>query len=161
MRWAELVMFAGLVACTSGPKADGDTDAPSDSDAADTDESSETGLATDTDVFDDTDAADTDAADTDPGVYLGPIGSCDFHVGYCQEYWTDLTTMAVYQDSCADNSGTWADAACSHTGVIGGCRDSSSGWITLTNWFNADSGYADAHAVRTACQASASTYVAP
>ncbi len=158
MRWLAMAMITGLAACTSSPKTGDDTDAPDDSDGADTDVAGDTSAPADTDAVD-TDALDTDVADTDG--YQGPIGSCDFHLGYCQEYWTDVATMAVYEGACADGSGTWADAACSHTDVVGGCRDSSAGWIILTNWFTAASGYADAHAVRTACQSGGDTYVGP
>jgi hypothetical protein len=158
MRWLAMTMIAGLAACTSSPKTGDDTDAPDDSDAADTDVADDTSAAADTDAVD-TDTPDTDVADTDS--YAGPIGSCDYGLGYCQEYWTDVATMAVYEGACGDGSGAWADAPCSHAGVVGGCRDSSAGWITITNWFTAESGYADAHAVRTACQADGSTYVAP
>lgn len=156
MRWMLCLGFAGLTACTSGPKTTDDTDTPEDTDSVDTD------VAGDSDgTDDDTDAPDTDLTDTDAPSPDGPIGSCEFAVGYCQEYWSDVTTLGVYELTCGDNDGTWSDAACSHDGVVGGCRDTSSAWITITNWFRPASGYADEAAAQAACASSGGTYVAP
>jgi hypothetical protein len=94
-------------------------------------------------------------------------GSCDLRSGnpaqqYCQEFDGDPSVVAVYKANCKGATGTWADAACGHQGVLGGCRSTDANTkVTITNWFYPGPGVMTAADVMLQCSGGNATYVAP
>jgi hypothetical protein len=96
-------------------------------------------------------------------------GACTFGAPQpsCFEY-TDASADELDQDAmprCITDHGTWADAECSRSNIIGGCRaqitSTTHGRFTLTTWFYTGGNVATAADVMAKCPNFGGTFVTP